>query len=495
MSPLATVIIAWAAVYAYVCAYYCTLYARRRTERVYLSFGLLAGALAVFAVGAALLTDARTAEEAALGMRLKLIGLAPGIAFSVDFCHQLVGRTRSRAMVAAYAVAAAGLVAAATGLTVDASELAPRPTWGFDWAPDYAEPSLTAVGHVMVIIAWGFIAYALLLLFPHARQDRDARLIAWSFVANATCGAHDIFVHIGSLRSVYLLEHGAMLSIVAMSYLLLDRFVRTSEQLSSRTLELRSSYDELRHTQQELVQKEQLAAVGELSAVIAHEVRNPLAIIKNSVSGLRRPQLGAGDRETLLSILDEEVDRLNRLVNDLLAYARPVTPQAREIPLEDLIDRAVDLARRGNGRAAAVEVEVDVAGGVESLFGDPDLLRHAFVNIVENALQAMTSGGTLSVCARQATLGAGRAVRVDFRDTGEGMDNTVRSKALDPFFTTRPTGTGLGLAIVERVVRTHGGQIEIDSRSGRGTTVSVLLPVDRTSADPDLVASPVGASA
>ena len=479
VSPLATVIIAWAAVYAYVCAYYCILSSRRRSARVYLAFGLLAGALSVYAVGAALVADAEVVEEAVFGMRLKLLGLAPGVAFAVDFCHQVAGRGRARMITASYVWASLALVVTALGLTVHPQEPAPIPTWGFASAPDYAEPALTSVGQLYLMSAWPLVAYGLLLLAPHVRHDRDVRLILLSMIANVAAGGHDIFVHAASLRSVYLLEHGAMLSIVAMSYLLLDRFVRTSEQLTVRTLELRSSYDELRHTQEELVRKEQLAAVGELSAVIAHEVRNPLAVIKNSVSGLRRTTARREDRDTLLGILDEEIDRLSRLVDDLLAYARPVAPQGRDVPLDELVRRAVQISSGSAQRAggAPVEVEIQLAADPESVHGDPDLLRNAFVNVIDNAFQAMSVGGTLRIVTRASVVDERAAARIDFVDTGEGMEPSVRDKARDPFFTTRPTGTGLGLAIVERVVRTHGGTVEIESTRGEGTRVSLLLPV------------------
>lgn len=484
MSPLATVIVAWAAVYAYVCAYFCILYARRRAERVHLAFGMMAGALSIYAVGSAMLVDSTTLSEAALGLRIRGVGLAPGVAFTVDFCHQLVGRRNPKVMVAAYGWAGLSLVLTVVGLQIDPSSHAPPATWGLSSAPDLPEAMLTPVGQINVLIAWLLASYGISVLAPHVKADRDARLIMVTLVVNVAAAAHDMAVHVASLRSFYLLEHTGMLSMVAMSYLLLDRFVSTSEELASRTFQLRSSYDELQYTQEELVHKEQLAAVGELSAVIAHEVRNPLAVIKNSVSGLRRPKLDHQDRDTLLSILDEEVDRLNRLVNDLLAYSRPVAPQGRQIEIRDLLHRSVHVAHGGSERSN-VEVIVDVDGGPTGVHGDPDLLRHAFVNLVENAMQAMGPGGQLTIRTRSTRRNGLPWVAVDFVDTGEGMDTMIREKARDPFFTTRPTGTGLGLAIVDRVVRTHGGHVQIESRSGRGTTVTVMLPAEGpTSAEP-----------
>jgi signal transduction histidine kinase len=260
------------------------------------------------------------------------------------------------------------------------------------------------------------------------------------------------------------------------SYVLLERFVRTANALTSRTLELRRSYNELRDAQEQLLRREQLATMGELSAVIAHEVRNPLAIIKNAVSGLHRPTLRESDRQVLLKILDEEADRLNRLVGDLLAYARPVTPQRQTVHIEDLVRGAVELARAAQQREHQLTFDIGLSDS-HTIEGDPDLLRQALVNVAENAIQAMPDGGTLTVRTQDAALDGAPAVAIAIRDTGEGMDTLVRSKATDPFFTTRPTGTGLGLAIVHRLVHSHGGKVQIESTYGSGTTVTIILPL------------------
>ncbi|MFO0762635.1 MAG: ATP-binding protein, partial [Byssovorax sp.] len=223
----------------------------------------------------------------------------------------------------------------------------------------------------------------------------------------------------------------------------------------------------------ELVRKEQLAAVGELAAVIAHEVRNPLAIIANAVATLRRPQIQAGDRETLLQILDEETERLNRLVGDLLRYARPVTLQRQLLSLRDIAERAMVLAQ-GHDHVA---VELVEDGPLEKILADGNLLRQVFENLITNALQAMSSGGILTVRLQNLEQDGLRGVEAQIQDTGEGMDTQVRNRALDPFFTTRPAGTGLGLAIVARIIDAHGGQLRIKSAAGAGTIMHVFLPI------------------
>jgi signal transduction histidine kinase len=248
---------------------------------------------------------------------------------------------------------------------------------------------------------------------------------------------------------------------------------RRTRELRTRTSELRRSYEELRAAQEELVKKEQLAVVGELAAVIAHEVRNPLAIIANAVAGLRKPVISREDHEVLLAILDEETSRLNRLVTDLLRYARPVNVQRSHVSVADLLERALALANTGT-KTIRMELRVEAHEG--RLWGDANLLRQVFDNLIDNAIQAMAAVGTLTVRVRALTDDGTDGLAVDIIDTGEGMDTQVRSRALDPFFTTRPSGTGLGLAIVDRIVDAHGGRVAIESRAGEGTTVTVFLP-------------------
>jgi signal transduction histidine kinase len=253
-----------------------------------------------------------------------------------------------------------------------------------------------------------------------------------------------------------------------------------TDELQTRTRELRRSYEELRTIQEELLKKEQLAVVGELAAVIAHEVRNPLAVIANAGAQLRKPAISRKDHEMLLAILDEETNRLNRLVSDLLRYARPVSVQRTQIALRDLLERALALASAG---AKSVQTELLMEAHEGRLWGDANLLRQVFDNLIDNAIQAMSGGGRLTIRVRPWNREGADGLGVDIIDTGEGMDTQVRSRALDPFFTTRPSGTGLGLAIVDRIIEAHGGALDIDSHAGEGTTVTVFLP-HGTASDP-----------
>lgn len=228
-----------------------------------------------------------------------------------------------------------------------------------------------------------------------------------------------------------------------------------------------------REAESAAVEKEQLAAIGELAAMIAHEIRNPLTIIGNAVTTLRRRETTPEDRSTLFGILEEESGRLNRLMNDLLSYARPVSLELQPVELREIIDRALSLVPA----QAHLDVELIEPEPVGEVLGDPNLLRQVFDNLVTNAAQAMSrEGGTLTVRIERSPIDGPSGVDVTVEDTGEGMDTSVRDRALLPFFTTRPSGTGLGLAIVARFVRAHGGRLEIKSAAGKGTSVRVFLP-------------------
>jgi signal transduction histidine kinase len=278
---------------------------------------------------------------------------------------------------------------------------------------------------------------------------------------------------------------GLMSKVVVDQANLWRRFEESKRKLRALERELGDSHNELRATQETLSSREQLAAVGELAAVVAHEVRNPLAILGNAVAGLRKDNIGAADRATLLEIIDSEATRLNRIVTDLLSFSRPVTLQRGPVQLNDLIDRALKFVSKRTGARVDLQVLLPSA----RVWGDSNLLRQVFDNLIDNAIQAMETGGTLTVRIRPASHDE-ESIAVDIIDTGEGMDPAVRRRAKDPFFTTRPSGTGLGLAIVDRIVDAHGGCLEIDSREGEGTQVTVQLPTG--SSEPPSSRPPLG---
>jgi signal transduction histidine kinase len=212
--------------------------------------------------------------------------------------------------------------------------------------------------------------------------------------------------------------------------------------------------EELTAAQAELVRRERLSAVGTLATGLAHELRNPLHIIRGDAELLSRRE---ENRETCDDIL-EEVDRINRFVNDLLNYTRPMEPEREAVEVAPAVRSALEAVQRTH--AEAIKLEADIPDGL-AMEIDPEHLRQILVNLAVNAVQAMgEGGGTLTVTGEQRD---GR-VSLTVADTGPGIDPDDLERVFEPFFTRRPAGTGLGLAVVKRLVELYGGEISIDSR-------------------------------
>jgi two-component system sensor histidine kinase HydH len=241
---------------------------------------------------------------------------------------------------------------------------------------------------------------------------------------------------------------------------LLDQ-VRTFNDKLER--EIRNVREELTATQAELVRKERLSAVGALAAALAHELRNPLHIIRGDAELLSRRE---AHRETCADIL-EEVDRINRFVNELLDYTRPIERSTGQAEVAQVLESAVEAVRR-TCEAQGVSFEVVCPPELE-LEIDPDHLRQIVVNLASNGVQAMAQGGRLSIEARTSE----QTVRVEVTDTGAGIEPADLERLFEPFFTRRPAGTGLGLAIVKRLVELYDGALEVASDPGQGTRVTV----------------------
>ncbi|QSQ18396.1 GAF domain-containing protein [Myxococcus landrumus] len=238
--------------------------------------------------------------------------------------------------------------------------------------------------------------------------------------------------------------------------------------------DLKDSYVELARTQEQLVRRERLAALGELSAVVAHEVRNPLGAIFNSVASIRRIIGPGSPAEPLVDIVAEEADRLNRIVADLLTFARPPAPHPHPVPLAPLVEDAVRGALAES--PGAVRVELDLEEDVPPVTVDERMMRQAFLNLAINAMQAMPHGGRLRAAVRRAA--GAPEVMVEFSDTGPGITAEVRARIFEPFFTTKAKGTGLGLAVVKRIIESHQGHLTLDSQPGHGTCFRLYLPLD-----------------
>jgi signal transduction histidine kinase len=237
--------------------------------------------------------------------------------------------------------------------------------------------------------------------------------------------------------------------------------------------------DSVARFQREISQKERLLSLGRLSTVIAHEVRNPLMIIKGSLHALRQKDLHETAMREAVADIDEEVDRLNRLVNEVLDFARPIRFEIAPADLNALCQESAT-ASLASGAGAAVHLDLDpIAAAVAT---DAGRLRIALVNMLVNARHAANGASPAPVTLRTRTRTHGDGVTIVIADTGAGIDPAHLAHVFDPFFTTKRGGTGLGLPIAKNIIEGLGGTITIDSAPGTGTEIRVDLPYNSTAA-------------
>lgn len=235
------------------------------------------------------------------------------------------------------------------------------------------------------------------------------------------------------------------------------------------------AYDEQARTQADVVRHEKLVALGELAAVMAHEVRNPLGVIFNSLTTLKRLIHPTGDTEMLLNMVEEEAERLNRIVTDLLDFVRPYELTKRPLAIGPVIEAAVAQAFQAL-ETVTVRVVTEVDPSLPPFPADVHLLKQAIVNLVVNAVQAMPKGGTVTVRSSLMPRPDGSWLEVAVSDEGPGLAPRAAEKMFQPFFTTKATGTGLGLAVVKRIIESHQGEVVVASNPGRGTTFTLRIP-------------------
>jgi len=251
-------------------------------------------------------------------------------------------------------------------------------------------------------------------------------------------------------------------------------------ELSATAIEKARLYERVVDVEEHLRQNEKLSALGLLAAEVAHEIRNPLTVMKMLYHSLDLKFPEKDPRGKDARIIGEKIEHLNRIVEQILDFARTTEPHFAPVNLNQLIDE-LGLLVRHKLKNQRIQWVRKLQTNLPSVPGEAGQLEQAFLNLVLNAAEAMEKGGALTITTRAISWPRGRNrpayVAVEFKDTGPGMSEEQRNRAFSVLNTTKRKGTGLGLAIVARVIETHHGKIKIKSRLGAGTTVTVMLPV------------------
>lgn len=273
----------------------------------------------------------------------------------------------------------------------------------------------------------------------------------------------------GIIRSQWLIITGFLISTLIL-FFLLHFIARKAEYTLSRRMARN------RQLEAQLHQAEKLASMGRMVASIAHEIRNPLGIIRSSSEFLiRRHKTEDATTQAMLSAIYDESCRLGSTVNDFLDYARPRKPKQDRVNIHDIISKAMAFLE-GEFQRQCITVHIDISSDT-TVSGDADLLYRAFYNILTNAQQSIAGRGEIFISSMLTTDGN---LTLTCRDTGTGFGPEILEKAMDPFFTTKDNGTGLGLPIVQAIIDSHGGRMTLSNAPQGGALITITFPAQGT---------------
>jgi signal transduction histidine kinase len=239
---------------------------------------------------------------------------------------------------------------------------------------------------------------------------------------------------------------------------------------------LEKVHQELKGAQSLLVHREKMAALGELSAAIAHEIKNPLVSVGGFARRLYRAIPDDAPEKRYAQTIVEEVARLERILNDIQSYTRNESIVFREWDLRDILEESVLMASEGF-HTGGIQIVKQFAKEIPKVNGDDQQLKQVFFNLLTNARQAMEDKGTIFLRVYPFSKNGTSFVRVEVEDTGKGIDSENLPNIFNPFYTTKEARLGLGLPIVHRIVTSHKGQIEVENHPGKGVTFVITLPV------------------
>ncbi len=300
----------------------------------------------------------------------------------------------------------------------------------------------------------------------------------WGLAAGLVVGGIDVAIWI--LLGVSFAIDGVDVAVLVAAYFgisfgvlgyLLGDLLETRGRESRQRQELLAQGESLDAARLRLRETEKLAALGQLAAAIAHEVRNPLAVIRSAAQNLREASVvERPDVDVACGFITDEIDRLTNVTSSLLAFARPLSLHPAPTPIGPLVDRVRALSA---SRLASKRLRLDIGGEADAVaLVDADLLSQVLLDLVDNAATASPTGAALRIDSRRS----GDQVEVAVSDAGPGIAPELRTRVFDPFFTTRRNGTGLGLAVARQIVEAHNGRIAVDDAVGGGARFVVHVP-------------------
>jgi two-component system sensor histidine kinase HydH len=232
---------------------------------------------------------------------------------------------------------------------------------------------------------------------------------------------------------------------------------------------------QIKQLQAEIQRKDKMAAIGDLAAGVAHEVRNPLSSIKGYASYFKSLFKDDPKNSEAAEVLINETDRLNRVITELLEISRPSDIKPKSVDIQSIFDTTLRLIQPDSTQQTKPDILLEIEDGIETIYIDPDRFVQVLMNIYLNSIQAMPDGGLL----KTEVTSNKDSIKITITDTGCGMSLETRNQLFNPYFTTKKTGTGLGMAIVMKIIEAHKGDITVSSDEGKGTEITIHLPKDK----------------